>query len=290
MKKNILILLLFSPLMLLAQENAEVKDSTSLTSKQIRKERPRFIEVSFGINSSKFRDFATSPLTYSAKTKMFSVGFLRIDEVRESNLYAKYSSGNYKIDNEKEPSKSSVSSIFIGYSRLQRLNKWSTEKWNYKVGGRIDLTGNLRDNPSLQNNAAGVEFFNTLFISGKVTRNVSRKVNKDKKFLFVKYKRKPRKMWLSYRLDVSLMNNTFRNGYIYSNVSSTENDPKMFSDYELNLFSGFRIAAALDHTIEIKNGSQIRFSYLWDTYTTGGVYDKFVMSHHVLQASFLFNF
>ena len=289
MKKNILILL-FSPLMLLAQENSVVKDSTTLTRGEIRKARPRFFTLSYGKNSSKFRDFATSPLTYSGNASMYSLGYLRYDHQRESNFYIKLGSGIYQTSNEAELSQSQVTSIFIGYSRLYQLNKFSNEKWNYKVGGVFDVTGNIRMNSSLQNNAAGIEMFNTLFVSGKVTRDVSRKVNKDKKFLFIKYKRKPRNMWLSYRLNVALMNNTLRNGYIYTSTSVTANTGNILSGYEYKIFSGFRMSAAFDYTVEIKNASQLRFSYLWDAYTTGGDYDKFMMANHVLQASFLFNF
>lgn len=289
MKKYLLVLML-SPLFVFAQSDSTATESTSLTKKEIRKARPHYFEIAFGSDASKFRDFATSPLTYKGRTKLFTVSYLRYDENRESNFYVKYNFGNYSIDNEKDPATASVKTVFVGYSRLYKLNKWSNEKWNYKVGGIFDLTGNMRDNPALQNNSFGAEFFNTLFVSGKVTRDLSRKVNKDKKFLFIKYKRKPRKLWLSYRLNVSLMNNTFRNGYIYSNSSSTINHATIFSGYEMKFFSGFRMSAALDHTIEIKNGSQLRLSYLWDAYTTGGDYDTFVMAHHVLQASLLFNF
>lgn len=280
--KILFTLLLLLPIQLSAQEVIR----TDTTTKYVR---PKYYELGAGFNFSTFRDFATSPLIYSGLGGQFVLGILRKDNQIESNFTVRFSSGVYTNSNypdEKTPG--SVSAVFLNYGRLYRISPLSSDKWNFKVGGKIDLTGNLRQNQYLLNSGVGVESFQTLFASVKVTRDISRKTFKEKKFLFFRYKRVPQKRELSFQLNPSVINNTFRNGYAYIGQSGVTGTNNLFDDYKFSTFSGFRINTALDYTRYLKNGNGIKFSYIWDAYKTGGSLPKFEMSHHIVQVALLF--
>lgn len=280
--KILFTLLLFLPIKLPAQE---LPASDTLSNYV----RPKYYELGAGIDISTFRDFATSPLIYSGTAGQFVLGIIRKDSQIESNFTFRLSSGVYTNSNypdEKTPG--SVSSIFLNYGRLYRISALSSDKWNFKVGGKIDITGNLRQNQYLLNSGVGVESFQTLFASAKVTRDISRKTLKEKKFLFFRYKRIPKKRELSFQLNPSIINNTFRNGYAYIGQSGITGTNNLFDDYKFSALSGFRVNTALDYTRYLKNGNGIKWSYLWDAYKTGGDLPKFEMSHHIIQVALLF--
>jgi hypothetical protein len=159
----------------------------------------------------------------------------------------------------------------------------------FRAGGVFGINGNLRLNPSLQNNSTGTEFFGTLSGSFKVSYDVSRTKSKEGKFLLFKYKRQPRKRELSFRLNPALMNITYRNAYIYTNHSPVIGDPKLLSEYEMKAFSGYRLSTALEYLVHLNNTNVIKFAYFWDGYHTGGDNDKFEMSNSIFQFSFLIN-
>ena len=252
------------------------------------KTRPGYLFLSTGINLSNFRDFATSPLFYSGASIYGEIGFLKKDAKREVDMGASYSYGkntslvgsNYAV--------SQVQSFAGYYSRLYQIPKWSDSTWNIKAGGMINLTGNYRYNSRLQNNGEGYEGVGNILASIKVERDLTRTQPKDKKFLFIKYHQNPRKMNLGFRLNVGVINSSFRNGYAYSDQSSVLNDPKIFGDYAFKMFSGFRMSSAIDYTIYLKNENAVRFSYVWDAYKTGGDFDPFEMASHVFKFTLLF--
>jgi hypothetical protein len=281
MKKRLLILFcVLAPSLSFSQNDTTLKFQ--------RKLRPTFINASVGINFSNFRDFATSPLIYSGTPKYIGLDYLKSDENRETELGISYSFGNYKVQVEKNSSVSNVNVISSFYSRLYQIPSLSNDAWNIKAGGLINVTGNIRSNPSFQNNAWGTELIATLFGSIKGTRDVSRTKQKDKKLLFVKYTLNPRKRNLSFRFNLGVINSSYRNGYVYTGQSSILNDPKMFDDYKFSMFSGFRMGTAIDYTIYLKNTNALRFSYVWDAYKTGGELDQYQMASHVLKFTLLF--
>ena len=120
-------------------------------------------------------------------------------------------------------------------------------------------------------------------------KDVSRKEAKDKKLLFIKYHLKQRTRNLSFRLNVGLINSSFRNGFVYAGQSFILNEEKPFDDYQYKVFLGFRASSSLDYTIFLKNKNKIQLSYLWDAYKTGGDLDKFEMAHHTFKLTLLFN-
>ena len=265
-----------------------VFSQSDTTKKSIRKMRPAYINVALGFNFSNFRDLATSPLTYSGRPLFVGVDYLKTDQKRETEMGVSYSFGKYTAAVGENSAVSQVKVISGFYSRLYEIPAWGNEKWNLKAGGLFNVTGNIRSNGSFQNNAFGSEIISTLFGSMKATRDVSRTKQKNKKFLFMKYKLQPREKNLSFRLNIGLMNNTYRNGYVYSGQSSVLNKPKLYDDYQFSMFSGFRMGTSIDYTIQLKSNNAVRFSYVWDAYKTGGDLDQFQMASHVLKFALLF--
>lgn len=255
----------------------------------LHKQRPTFITTSVGVNIASFKDGATSPLRYTGIGRRFCVGTLRFDSTREVASAISLNNGNFVSTVGKEVTQSKVNTLFLNYGRLYQVKALCTPRINMKLGVVADITGNLRVNESLQNNGIGIEMFNTLFAAAKATTDVSRKIEKRKKFLFIKYTLQPRKRSLSYQLNMAVMNNTLRNGYAYSNASSISNNSQLFYQYEYNVFSGYRMQSYLHYDLYYANQNAIRLSYMWDAYRSGGALPKFEMAHHFISVSLLFN-
>lgn len=280
MKKTIIILFFLVPIVSFSQN-----DSTAISKKDQRKIIPAYIEITAGISSSSFRDFATSPLVYNGSPLFLSLSYLKADDKRESEIGLSYSTGKYTY----KYYLSQVKTISLSYSKLFMVQKLSSEKLNLKLGGLLISTYNLRHNQYFINNDIGSEIFTNLMGSVKLTKDISRNEIKSHKFLFLKYKSNPRIRQLSYMMNVGLVNSTYRNGYAYTNQSKVLNDYNRFDNYQFKLFSGFRISSELNYTVFMKNKNAIQISYLWDAYKTGGELDKFEMAHHTFKLSLLFN-
>ncbi|MGB5556084.1 MAG: hypothetical protein WBM83_15620 [Flavobacteriaceae bacterium] len=261
------------------------------TKEASKKNRPTYRGISLGgLGIGSFRDFATSPLTYSGISLSSSRFKLKIDQARETQLGSALAIGFYGNTFNDHFSQSIVISPSIYYSELYEIKRFSSEKLNVKAGGMIDLSANVRINPDLNNNAVGYELIPTLFGSAKGTLDVSRNVDRYKKFLFFKYHLLKRTKKLALRFNVGLVNSSYRNGYVYSGQSFLLNDSKLFDGYQFKVFSGFRMSSSLDYTLySRKNSNAVQFSYVWDAYTTGGNFDTFEMAQHALRFTLLFN-
>ena len=262
---------------------------TDLSKKERRELRPKYLGVQVGINRITFRDFATSPLFYKGVTTHVGLSRLKSDQWREAELTATYSFGNPKTDFNETITISQLKRLELYYLQLFRFGGWNNENFNTKLGWMLNTTANLRTNNALQNNASGIELFPTLFASFKLTKDISRREEKDKRFLFFKYKLKEKRRDLSFRLNVGLLNASFRNGYVYSGQSGVLNEPNVFDGYEFKAFSGFRASTGLIYTRYLENKNAIEVAYSWDAYTTGGELDKFEMANHILKFTLLFN-
>ena len=280
-----LVLVLLSIVML---STAQEQDST-LTNRELRKKRPHYIEFGIGMGVSKFRDLATSPLIYYALTGNSAIGYLKQDRKRESKIKLRISTGSYAPNIEGIVTRSSAIVSGFSITKLYALNKFSNEKWNFKVGGLADISVITRINSSLQNNALGVDMFVNLMASGKVTRDVSRKNAKQKKFLWIKYNLQPRKRDLSFKLDVGVINSYYRNPYAYLGQSSVVNKTVFFDEYQYHIFSGLRFSTEFIYTIYLKNKNALQLSYIWDGYRTESDIDSFGMINNIFKFSFLFN-
>jgi hypothetical protein len=285
------VLIGFSALNAMGQDTAIVQDNNPQPHVEPIQKSPTsktYVELGLGLGSGKFRDFATSPLFYSGAQVGINLAVKLDKETHETYYGLNYSIGNYSNITGSSYTSSLANVFGLYYQRLIVLKQLSNLKWKYKVGGQFNATGTYRYNPSLQNNSVGMEMVNTLFISGKVSRDVSRTMEINKKFLFIKYHLKPRARSLSFQLNMGVMNNNFRNGYAYIDQSSVVNNPKTFGGYEYHWFEGFRMSSSLDYTIHLHNANAIQISYLWDAFHTGGHVNRYEMGIHSIRFSILF--
>lgn len=247
----------------------------------------RSLQIGMARTSSVFRDFATSPLFYRGSPIQYSLAYGREEGRKESRLAFRFQSGSFSPEDKSIKTPSITRTLFLQYSRLWYITTWKNT--DVRIGGMLDVSGNLRINPSLQNNAGGLELFNTLFASARIGRDVSRRKEKSGKILWlIPYRRIPRRRTLSYQLNAAIMNNNYRNGYIYSNQANITNSPKILYNYSFNAFSGYRLNSALEYSVFFSNGNAIRYGWYWDALQSGETYNRFEMGHHAFQFAVLF--
>ncbi len=283
-KKTFLLIFLIFPFLgkakIVQAQSAETGSKTKssfLTKKERRNQIPTYIGIGLGTNTSKFRDFATSPLFYEGSAIQVSLSRLKIGDKRESEFGISYDFGTYSSNFNNSNTISEVKRIELSYSQLYKINLFKSKSINTKVGFLLNANGNLRTNEGLHNNANGIDIFANLL--GAV------KVAKDIKF----YRNDERKRNLAFRVNLGLVNSSFRNGYAYSGQAPILNETNIFDDYKFKIFSGFRASTKLDYTHYLKNKNALQFSYIWDAYATGGSSDKFEMAHHILKLTLFFN-
>jgi len=281
MKKQIAVFMFLS----LGILNTSFAESASAEkdSADVKPKRPFYAGFGIGNNISNFRDFATSPLFYSGTAKTISIFVDRPSDKKDMYIQARYSAGNYKVKGSDDDILSNVKSASVKYSMLWKINPLSGDKFNFKVGGTFDAWGDLRINKSLQNNAVGAEVFTTLFLSLKASHPIV--IAETKKIWFLKFK--PRYRNTFFQLNLPVMNNTFRNGYIYTSTTGLDGDPtpSLFKGYEFHAFSGLRLSTTLMYEQAIFNNNILRFTYDWDMLLTSKKYDQFQMANHIFLVS-----
>lgn len=70
--------------------------SAGLAVKTQKEVRPAYLKIASGWNISKFRDFATSPLSYPGHTLYTSLSHIDMNEKRASHTTLSYANGKYK--------------------------------------------------------------------------------------------------------------------------------------------------------------------------------------------------
>lgn len=261
-----------------------------LSKKQIRKQRPGFLQTGIGLNKFSVRDFATSPLTYKGVLFNFSLAHLAVDSAREVKYGMRLNIGGTKYTRTDGVDVKTNATIFllgVNYYRLYGINSISNDKWNFKVGGMADANLAVRLNGDLMNAGYGYEMMNTLFLSGKVTRTFVRKEPVTYKLGFIKRTLKPRVIHLSYQLNLPVMHNALRNGYAYIGNESI-NEPILFNEYEYQPFTGVRFNSELAYTNVMHNGNRWRISYIWDAYTADDAFNRLEVANHLFEFSLLF--
>jgi hypothetical protein len=282
MKPITLFILLAIPLIGFSQNKDPEKNTQQRT-------RPVYFGVSSGLAYSGFRDFATSPLTYNGSPLYLSFDRLKADNKRESELLCSFMSGNYSKGYNSQFNTSRVKTVTLSYDQIFRLERLSSEGFSVKVGPTLQTTYCYRYNGSFSNNETGREVVMNLLGSVKITKDVSRRQEKDKRLIFFNYRLIPRSRVLSFRTNVGVLNTSYRNGFSYTgNIVDPKADNR-YTGYQFKAISGFRMSASIDYTIYLKNKNAVQLSYAWDAYKTGGERDVFEMAHHIFKVTLLFN-
>lgn len=267
-----------------AKSNQEALDSESTFESE-----PSFIRISAGMNYATFRDFATSPLFYEGFPIYTAISYFDMSNKRASEITFNYSFGNFDTDFNEQITESRTNIFAINYLELFQLKSLSTSKFNFKIGGQINSIAVLRNNEQLFNNGTGFDLITNIFGSARASIDLSRTEDKVMDFIFFDYTAKKQVRNLAFTLNLGLINSSYRNGFAYLTSDAPTGGNDFFSDYELNIFRGFRINTALDYTVFLSNKNAIQISYLWDAFRTGGNHNNFEMATHTLNFSLLYN-
>lgn len=254
--------------------------------------------LSVGSNRPIYRDFATSPLFYTGFGLDLQAAWLRRSEKRErlfdiglglNMLNAKIPESNFL----QAQSSAFLIQLNASYSQLFALDRFSTDKTNIKVGGVIRTTQNFRVNPSLQNNALGLENSTNLMASGQIIRNISRNTPKELNLWVFKPTLKPVKRDLRFQLNAGVLNFNYRPGYAYAyegEIIGTETKPLswVLSNYKWSL-NGWRLGTELEFKTYLPNGNARSWSYVWDASHVPGRYENFQLASHQLRFTYYFH-
>lgn len=253
-----------------------------------RKSRPDYAIIGTGIDLLAFTDRATSPLTYSGPGAVLSLGRLRMDSTYEGAFNFHLAGGIFSTVSGSHSSASLSSSLFLSYGRMYSLPIQLSNKWDFKIGGEINLTGNIRNNPQLLNNQFGMEYFGNLLGQAKIIRDISRKNEKTLDLWLFKLKFKPKSRNLGLRLNMGLVNSYVRNGYSYTGQSQIINDYEVFDTYFFKAFSGFRLGYDLIYTRYLQNGNALKWTYTFDGMRTAPGSNEFGIAHNMITFALMF--
>lgn len=267
-----------SPATVMAQSNDAAM--TDIKSDEISNKVAKYYGIGIGLNRLVYRDFATSPLFFNGAQLQVALSRLKASDQRETEYEASYGFGLSISSSENNRTSSKTNRLGFTYSQLFRTRFFEKENLHAKVGFLLAGNATFRLNQSLNNNAVGLDMFANAMGSIKLIKTFHRKSAKDNM---------QRKRHLAFRLNLGIINSSYRNGYVYADQSALLNDPDIFGGYKFKVFSGYRVSSRLDYTRHLKNNNAIQLSYIWDAYATGGDLDKLQMADHLLKFTLFFN-
>lgn len=246
-----------------------------------------------------YRDFATSPLFYSGPGIVISTSnyersaqkeqtfdlrfglFTAFDQAPESNVL-------------NSSSFATLTSLYFYYHYLFGFQGISNNKWNFKAGPSAIITQNFRFNPSLFNNALGLENISNLMISGLVTRDFTRKKERRLNFYLFSVNLPERRRELRFAVNVGLLNFNYRPGYAYAydaEIVGTETNPIEWAlaNYRWTM-NGWRLQTRLEWVWYLYNGNAYSIYYDWDALHAPGRFEVFQMATHNIGFAYFFEF
>lgn len=273
------------------EENVSVEEKTKVQSDY-------YSILSAGANRPIYRDFATSPLFYNGFGLDVQTAWLKRSEKRErlfdmgiaaNALNAKIPESNFL----QAQSNAFLIQLNASYLQLFVLDRFSTDKSNIKVGGVVRSTQHLRVNPSLFNNALGLENSTNIMASGQIIRDISRNAPKKLNLLVFKPTLKPVKRDLRFLLNAGILNFNYRPGYAYSSqneIIGIETQPISYvlSNYKWSL-NGWRYNTEIEFIKYLPNGNARSLSYVWDAIHMPGRHESFQMASHQIRYRIFFH-
>ena len=237
----------------------------------------KYIGISLGGEKYIFRDFGISPLFYTIYLPNAGIELAIMEKRSVWNFSFGYSFTHYSYS---QIFRNSQVNIF--HYQLNWLREWfklPNEKWKIKLGPSIEGTTIRRRNGDFVNTAYCIESFNTMFVSGKFEKNIQLKA-KNRKFLFVKYRQKKRKINLSYQLNLPVLNTNIRPQYSY--FYFTENPWNRIK------IEGYRFSSEARLNYYLQNGNALGVSYYWDALSTNSDFNKLESANHIVKIILLF--
>ena len=171
---------------------------------------------------------------------------------------------------------------FLGQLNFRYVQLWAIDilpgaKNNFKAGGSIQNTQNVRVNNKLQNNLFGLENISNLMATAQLTRDISGKKARALRFQF----------------NAGILNFNYRPGYAYtydSEIIGLETNPVnwIFSDYSWSL-NGWRFSTELEYLSFLPNGNIRSWAYVWDAMNSPGKHEAFQMARHQIRYAYYFH-
>ncbi|GCD77213.1 hypothetical protein JCM31826_06950 [Thermaurantimonas aggregans] len=248
-----------------------------------------YFSGTFATGLVSYRDFATSPLFYTGPGLLLTTSNHSRSATREQILDLRF--GLFTAFGQAPESTvlSSIStatytSMQVYYHYLFGSNKYSSDMWNFKVGPSLVITQNIRLNPGLFNNALGLENISNLMATGLVTRDMTRKRERQLNFYLFKVKLKERRRELRVQMNAGLLNFNFRPGYAYAydaEIIGTETHPLqwIFANYKWSM-NGWRLQTHIEWLWYLHNGNAFSLFYDWDALHAPGRHEAFQMATH----------
>lgn len=244
-----------------------------------------------------YRDFATSPLFYSGPGLVLSTS--NMDRSAHRDQWIDLRVGFYSAFGQAPESTvlngtsiASVAAIHVYYHYLFGISKYSNERWNFKAGPSLVITQNFRFNPGLFNNALGLENISNLMVTGLVTKDFSRRRERELNFYLFKIKLRERTRELRMQMNAGLLNFNFRPGYAYAydaEIIGTETSPLqwIFANYRWSM-NGWRLQTRIEWMWYLYNGNAFSLNYDWDVLHAPGRYEAFQMATHQIGFAYYF--
>lgn len=257
-----------------------------------------YSQLSLGLTSPIYRDFATSPLFYRGVGINLGSAWLKHSDTRERKFKIgvglnAMSALVPESDFINLGGSVTLVNLNLYYQRLWKLESLSNSKNNVKVGGAVITSQNIRINPSLNNNALGLENISNVMASGQLTRDISRKEPKQLNLLIFKPILKPVKRDFKFQLNAGILNFNYRPGYAYSYDSEMiglETNPLSwaFSNYKWSM-NGWRLNTQIEYIEYLPNGNARSWAYIWDAAHAPGKFEAFQMASHRIQYTLYFH-
>lgn len=279
------------------------QEDEQLSKREERRNRPVYLRRALGFGASNYREAATSPLKKSSRTVLQTeISRLKTDEKKETSTnfctrvgmsFAPRVTGGGEGGSHPTGSSGLMGSASIQHSELFQILKRTESKWNFKVGGLVDGTFNLRSNSSYQNAATSYDLISSLMGSFQVARDVSRLREKEKKLWFMNVHLMPRMRQLSFRLNIALINTFYRAPYNQLPGDDGTYESSLFDGFYFSAGSGFRLGTSLNYTVEVNGRDAIQLSYLWEAYATGKTEatanrpERLEIAHHTFSFAYL---
>ncbi|HSJ66402.1 MAG TPA: hypothetical protein VK921_01955 [Anditalea sp.] len=258
----------------------------------------RFLLGSMGMVIPVYRDFATSPLFYRGAGLHGGMGWMRSSDKRE-RLIDFNMNGSLTLARTPESdffpalTEGFFISINSQFHYLYKIERFSTAKNNFKLGGAIVSTQNIRINPHLENAAVGLENISNLMLVGKLKRDISRTEPKNFKFLFIKTTLQPIRRYLDFQTNIGILNFNRRPGYAYvyhNEWDGTDTDPAswVLDAYRWTL-NGWRLGTTVEYSWFRPSGNGRKISYLWDAAHAPGRFESMQMASHTFRYTIIIN-
>ncbi|RFC54599.1 hypothetical protein [Brumimicrobium aurantiacum] len=257
-----------------------------------------YTNYSVGLTNPIYRDFATSPLFYSGLGLHLNLAWLRNhdekERIFEMGMGISAQTASTPQSSLIQPNQlAGFANFGMRYQRLWKLQAWSKQGSNFKIGGAIRSTQNVRGNPSLENNAMGMENFTNLMGAVQWRKDFVRREVKTIDLKLFKLNFKPAYRQLRLAFNFGVLNFNYRPGYAYtydSEINGTETGAVewAFANYQWSL-NGYRFNTEVEFIKFLSNGNARSISYVWEAAHAPGKFEDFQMASHQLRYTIYFN-